>query len=270
MRLAEPYPDACHCWNWFRKAQWWPSFRERMLASRGGSCGAVLKVVGGPGRTVLDATCGLGRETLILQDLGLTVAGSDASAYAVEKTRELAASEQRDIECFVSPWSDLPARTPLRFDAVFVDAFVDCCQTREHLAAAFAGIAGVLKNGGAFIYAGPDHGERMTDIHQQAWTACAAFYLDWRFATEQVTCTCLHARERGSDFIDDHHLHVIDSPDGGQRLETATIRQWFRWDRDCLDNLARCAGFGQISTETFSGYGFGGTSFTRIVARKRP
>ncbi len=82
------YPDAYHRWNWFRKEQWWPSYRDRMLASKGGQCGAVLKVLGDPqGKSVLDATCGLGRKTLIMQQLGMNVVASDACAYAVERLR---------------------------------------------------------------------------------------------------------------------------------------------------------------------------------------
>ncbi|MBM4049842.1 MAG: class I SAM-dependent methyltransferase [Planctomycetes bacterium] len=264
-----PYSDVCHRWNWFRRSQWWPSFRERMLASKGGSCGAVLKVLGSPaGKVVLDATCGLGRKTLVMSHLGVNVVGSDASAYAVERARELAASEGREIEFFVSGWGSLPSRTPRRFDAVFVDAFMDCCESYGDVASSFAGIAACLNPGGLFTYPGPEPDERMTDLLAQAWKACERFYVDWRYAEQDRECTCVHAREKGPDFIDEHDLFVIREGGSAPRLEAATIRRWFRWGRRCLDDAARSAGFSRIHTESFDGYGFGRTTFTRIVARK--
>jgi 2-polyprenyl-3-methyl-5-hydroxy-6-metoxy-1,4-benzoquinol methylase len=103
LNLNHSYPDACHRWNWFRKAQWWPAYRDRMVAAKGGSAGAVLRVLGDPtGKVVLDATCGLGRKTVVLHELGLNVVGSDSNAFAVDRARELAASDQRDIGFFVA------------------------------------------------------------------------------------------------------------------------------------------------------------------------
>jgi SAM-dependent methyltransferase len=262
-----PYPDPYHRWNWFRKSQWWPDYRDRMLNSRGGSCGIVLEVVGDPaGKIVLDATCGLGRKTLVLSHLGLTVMGSDANAYTVEKARELAASESREIEFFVSEWRTLPERTSHRFDAIFVDAFLDCCESYEDLVASFAGIAATLKAGGVFIYFGPEPEERMSDILDHAWTACEQFYVEWQHAEEGCDCTCLHARGRGDDYIDDHHLYLIREGNVEPRLETATLRQWFRWDRKRLDEAARSAGFSRVHTQSFEGYAFDGSTIKRIIA----
>ncbi len=151
---------------------------------------------------------------------------------------------------------------------MFVDAFLDCCQTREELAAAFAGAAAVLEDGGAFICAGPEPAETMPAMLDQAWKACDRFYIEWRFATPASECACLHVRDRNGDFIDDHHLYVIQERDVALRLERATLRQWFRWDRRCLDETARAAGFSAVGTRTFDGYGFEGTTFSRIVAIK--
>ena len=81
----------------------------------------------------------------------------------------------------------------------------------------------------------------------------------------------MHVRPRpvpGEDWIDDHHLYVIREEGREPRLEHATIRQWFGWDRACLDEVALAAGFGDVRTEWFEGYGFGGTTFSRLVARK--
>jgi SAM-dependent methyltransferase len=234
----------------------------------GGKCAAVPQILGGAtDKTVLDATCGLGRRTLLLHDLGLKVMGSDACAYAVEKARELAASEDRSVEFFVAEWRALPDRIPHKFDAVYVDAFADCCETYEDLLASFRGVAGVLQPGGVFIFSGPELGEKAgVDV---PWNACDPFYVEWQHTEEQCECTCLHARFRGQDFIDDHHLYLIREAHGPVRLEHATIRQWFRWDRNRVDEAAYAAGFTGAHTRSFENYERPGTTFTRIVARKQ-
>jgi SAM-dependent methyltransferase len=210
----------------------------------------------------------LGRKTIILSHLGVKVVGADASAYAVQKARELAASERRDIEFFVSEWRALPERTSQRFDAVFLDAFLECCETHEDLAASFAGIAGVLRPGGAFVYFGPEPGEKVADVLDGAWKSCKPFYVDWHHAERGCECTCVHANYRGHDFIDDHHLHLVKEGSAEPRLENATVRRWFRWDRPGLDNAARAAGFTAIRTEIFEGYALDGSPLPRIIARK--
>ena len=266
---SAPYSDTIHRWDWFRRSQWRPSFLDRMLKAGGASCRTVLKVIGDPaGKLVFDATCGLGRKTLVLSHLGVKVVGADASAYAVGKARELASGEGHSIEFFVSEWRCLPERVPHRFDAVFLDAFLDCCETYDDLAASFAGIAGVLKPGGAFIYFGLEPGEKLAEVLEGAWRASGPFSLAWHHAEGGCECTCLHANYRGPDFIDNHHLFIIKEGPANVRLETATVRRLFRHDRAALAAAARGAGFCGIRTHCFEGCTFDGAPLLRIIARK--
>jgi len=52
------------------------------------------------------------------------------------------------------------------------------------------------------------------------------------------------------------------------RLETATVRRWFQFDREALDSAARAAGFRTIHTEFFEGCTFDGSVLPRIIARR--
>ena len=262
-----PYADTYHRWQWFRRRQWWPSVRDRMLAARGRECGALLSLLGGPaGRRVLDATCGLGRRSLVLGHLGAVVTGTDACAYAVERARELAAGEGMAVEFRVAAWRELPAHLPDRFDAAVADAFSDCCEPHDDLVASFAGVAGALKPGGLFLFPGPTPGEGPAAILEGAWQCGPQFAIGWQHAEEGLECTCLHARSRGDGFIDEHDLHLIREPDGEVRLETATTRRWLHWRWEDVDDAARAAGFATIEAREFPGYGWNGTSLTRLVA----
>jgi len=264
-----PCDDACHRWNWFRRDQWWRRFRDGALERGGAKCAAVLSILGNPGnKLVLDATCGLGRHTVVMSHLAMSVVGSDANAYAVGMAREPAAVEGRRVGFFVSSWRNLAANTGHRFDAICVDSLMDCCEKREDLVASFAGIAGVLKRGGVFMFPGPEPGEKMREVLDGARQACPQFYVEWQHRADRCECACIHARYRGPDFIDDNLLYLAKEAASEPRLETAKVRQWFKWDRQCLDDAARSVGFSEVRTERFHGAVFGGTTFARIVGRK--
>lgn len=261
-----PYGDTYHRWDWFRRSQWWASFRNSGQIRR---WRATLGIIGDPtGKIVLDATCGLGRKTLVLSDLDMNVSGSDASSYAVEHARELASSEDRGIDFFVSTWRELPERMPHPFDAIFVDAFVECCETYEDLLASLSGIAAALKDGGVFIFSGLEPGKKMTEILEFTWNCGERFCIAWQHREEDCECTCLDVMCRGDDFIDDHYLYLIKERDVEVRLESWTMRRWFKWDWDCIDAAARRAGFSSVQTEWFEEPGTEGSTFPRTVARK--
>lgn len=263
------YPETYHRWEWFRRAQWWPGYLERMRAMRGRECGILLAALDAPsGSCVLDATCGLGRKTLLLDSLGLSVVGADACAYAVERARNLAAGEGRDNAFFVSSWRDLPARAPGPFDGVLIDAFPDCCETGDDLAAALSGIAGVLKPGGVFVFPGPEPGETPAGITKMAWESGPRFQLCWEHAEGGIECTCLQARTLGDNWIDEHALYVVREAGAPARLESATIRRHFRWTRAAIEEAARAAAFSSVAARTVEGCGHNGAPLVRIVATR--
>ena len=260
------YHDTYYRWEWFHRQQWLAGFRQSEPFAR---WRAMLEAIGDPeGKRVLDATCGLGRKTLVMDECGLDVMGSDASAYAVERARELALGEAREIDFFVSTWRDLPHRTSERFDAVFVDAFMDCIETYEDLVASFAGIGSALTDGGVFVFGGPEPNEKMADILEFAWDCGERFSIDWRLAAEGRDCTCVCVKDKGDNYIDHNYLYVVRQHEGVMRLETAPLRRWFRWERDSLDKAALSVGFSAIRTELFRGDRFGVEDFTRIIATK--
>jgi SAM-dependent methyltransferase len=240
-----------------------------MLHHNGGSCGAALSLIGGPaGQRVLDATCGLGRKTLVFSHLGCEVAGSDASAYAVARARELAASEGRSVEFVASAWSDLPGNVSEAFDLVFVDAFMDCLEDYDGLVASLKGIYGVLAEGGVFVSPGPHKGEEMAVLLAGDWQASDRFYLAWQHTEEDCTCTCVVSRDRGEDYVDENHLYVVNAIGASPHLESATLRRYFRWEWEQIEGAALSAGFSALETIAFTGYSFSGSDFSRMVAKK--
>ena len=261
-----PYGDTYYRWEWFRRSQWWPGYRDSWQARR---WRVTLGVLGDlAGKDVLDATCGLGRRTVLMSDLGIKVVGSDANSYAVKRARDLAASENRDIDFFVCSWRDLPERVPHLFDAIFVDAFVDCCEMQEGLVASLSGIASALKDGGAFVFSGAAPGERMRDIVESAWNCANQFSIAWQHREEDCECTCLEVMCRGDDFIDNHYLYLIKENGVDARLESWTMGRWFRWDWECVDAATRQVGFSSLDVEWLEAPEAEHPPFPRTIARK--
>ena len=231
-------------WEWFRRQQWLPDFRE----AKRKSCEAFARALEGCD-LVLDCSCGFGLKTVVMKEMGLNVVGSDGCAYAVERARELARREGKDIEFFASTWEDLPLRTDLRFDGVFNDA-LSWIATRDEFEAALAGLRAVLKPGGVLVFAGAPEGappERSGEILEKAWRRSPRFAVEWTHAEGEVSCTSIVARERGEDYIDEHHLFLIDAA-SGRRLETATIRQPCSWHWGLLAEMFLDAGFSKLET----------------------
>jgi SAM-dependent methyltransferase len=238
-----PWCDTYYRWNWFRRTQWWPQYREQTTAE-GGKL-RLLRDLMPPSAEIhaLDATCGLGRQTLALETLGVRVTGSDACAYAIGKAEELARHDSSSARFFVSAWRDLPTNPMRQFDVVFVDAFADCLPQACDLREAFAGVFGVLRPGGLFIYPGPAAEETPELNLRRAWEAAEPYYVDWHHVERDLACTCVHTRALGRCFIDEHCSYLISEAGGPPRLESATIRRWMHWTRCDLDDAAMAAGF---------------------------
>ncbi|MCG3180756.1 MAG: hypothetical protein BIFFINMI_03119 [Phycisphaerae bacterium] len=259
-------------WEWFHRAQWRGTFRAAKAGPGGGSAGCFARIVrergGGP---ALDCSAGLGLKTIVMAEMGVQIAGSDGCGLAVEHARELARMEDCAVEFFQSTWAELPARTGRRFAAVFSDV-LSWTLTREEFEAALIGLRDVLLPGGVLVFmgagkaspTGPEHRRRLLD---EQWARRPTFSIEWDCRDADTRCTCLLCRERGEDFIDEHHLYLVEQG-GRRRLETATIRQPVRWDWPDLADLFAAAGFSDLDTLEFPGAGHGGVTIRLNVATR--
>lgn len=259
-----------HSWDWFRLEQWRYTFREDKGIRWGGSPAAFKRILGKTeGKLALDASCGLGLKTIVMHEMGIDVMGSDKCEIAVEKARELAKMEGQQIEFFTSRWSELPANTRVQFDAVFNDALTWTI-TRERFKAAIRGFYNVLKPKGVLVFMGAPEGATETEtleLLEEDWEANPRFNIEWTYSDGTTRCTCLVARERSDDYIDNHHLYLIEEGDE-QRIETATLRRPFYWHTGLLKELFLEAGYSRFDTRHFRGMGKGGTDFSLNVAVK--
>ena len=264
--------ETLYRWEWFRRDQWRPGFREAKAGKWGGSSGAFRKVLdeagGGP---ALDASCGLGLKTIVLKEMGVDVVGCDGCAFAVEKARELAQMEGHAIEFFASRWAELPERTERRFTGVFNDA-LSWIVTREEFEASLRGFLGVLRPGGVLAFMGAEQGspsdpESRCEFFEAFWRSRPRFSVAWSHEAGSTRCTSIQVREKGDLFVDAHHLFLIEE-NGEQRLETATIREPAYWDWAALAEMFARAGFSGLETRWFPGMGRGGRTFSLNVATK--
>ncbi|MEW6358983.1 MAG: class I SAM-dependent methyltransferase [Planctomycetota bacterium] len=264
--------ETLYRWEWFRREQWRPRFREQKAGKTGGSCRVfkdLLQEIDGD--LALDCTCGFGLKTIVMKEMGIHIVGSDACAFAVEKARELARLEGHEIEFFTSSWAELPSRTSHRFDGIFNDA-LSWTLTREEFQASLVGFYEALNPGGILVFFGAEEGspsdsESRRKLLDDLWGRRPKFSIEWTHKADDVRCTSILVREKGDMHVDGHHVFLIE--DGGsQRTETATIREPMYWDWDILQGLFAEAGFASLHTRSFPGMGHGGATINLDVAAK--
>lgn len=239
-------------WEWFRRARWRAGFRERKRASPT-AFAELFRERGLADRPVLDCSCGLGLKTICMKELGLHVEGSDGCAVAIELARRLAVEEGHDdLRYFAATWAELPQATDVRYAAVFNDALC-WIESDADMAAALRGLRDALQPGGLLVYMGaaPGAPPRARALLDEAWSRIRAegrFRLGFRHAEAGVAVTETLARERGPDFIDEHHLYVIEES-GERRLEVFTARQVYAWDWDRIEPILRAADFRRFTSQ---------------------
>jgi len=130
------------------------------------------------------------------------------------------------------------------------------------------GIAGVLKPGGVFVFPGPEPDDTPAGLTEMAWESGPRFQLWWEHAQGGCHCTCLQARTRGDDWIDEHALYVVREAGAAPRLETATVRRHFQWTRAAIEEAACEAGFASVETRSIEGCGHNGAPLPRLVATR--
>jgi len=257
-------------WEWFRLEQWRHGFREERGGRWGGMPAALKRTLEDTGgKLALDAACGLGLRTIVMSEMGIDVVGSDGCAFAAEKARELSILEGHQIEFFTSRWSELPSRTKLQFDAIFNDGLT-WIVTREEFERAIHGFLGALRPGGVLVFVGAPEGSTLSDslnLLEEDWESKPRFKIQWTHSEGEVRCTSLLARDLRNDYIDEHHLFLIEEG-REQRLETATIRHPVYWHWSLLQEMFLQAGFSSLETREFRGTGRDGTDFTLNLATK--
>jgi SAM-dependent methyltransferase len=244
--------DTVHRWDWFRRSQWLGDFRDGKLLLAASITG-VLKDLGLAEGLVLDCSCGLGFQAIVLREAGLRVHGADRAEFAVDRARELAQEVGQDIDFFVSRWDELPSKTLLRFDAVFCDA-LSWLHSRDELLAAFRGLREVLRSGGALIFQGEPQGatrEISLERLEKWWNSVPGASLNWRHREGPLTCTSMTLGSRGVDYIDWHLTYLIEDEKKGDktlRLDHLIIRESLRWDWPDFFEIAVEAGFSRLYT----------------------
>ncbi|HUW56329.1 MAG TPA: class I SAM-dependent methyltransferase [Planctomycetota bacterium] len=270
--MREASWETLYRWDWFHRDAWRRTFRDWKRGKFGGSSACFAEIVrelgGGP---TLDCSCGLGLKTIVMKEMGVDIIGSDRCAFAVEKARELAASEGLDIKYFTSSWAALPKRTPQRFAGIFNDALT-WTLTREEFEASLRGLHEALDPGGVLVFFGAEEGGRDDPDFQRELLleSCGRepkFRIEWTHEAEGTRCTSIAVRELGDTFFDEHHLYLIEEA-GKQRLETATIRQPVLWHWPLLVELFESAGFSKLETRTFAGRARDGGTVKLNVATK--
>ncbi len=262
--------ETYHRWEWFRRSQWLPSFREqRQTISLAVS--ELLQERDMADALLLDCSCGLGFHTIAFTEAGLQVHGADRSAFAVTSAQALAHAEGHQIPFFVAHWHDLPTQASQRYHAIFCDA-LSWIPTRHEMEKALQGMLGALHPGGILLFLGAPEGVTREQSHQnldEVWHAKPQASFDWRHEEGPLQCTKMSVGSLGEDFIDRHHLFLIEEG-SGQRLECVTIRESMHWNWQRLVEVFQTVGFSALSTYTERQWSSRGMSAGLNVATKSP
>ncbi|GAG25431.1 unnamed protein product, partial [marine sediment metagenome] len=244
-------------WEWFSRARWQEGFRHAKKASSGGFV-ELVKERGLDRELVLDSSCGLGLKTIVMEEAGINVEGSDACALAVEYARLLAEEEgHRDIRYFQSTWEALPRTTEKRYAALFNDA-LSWVYSEEEMVASLKGLHDVLKPGGILAYMGalPGSDENTSALlYNGEWSKMLSeagrYSLGFRFSDGHRCVTQAVVLEKGTDYVDRHLLYIIEDGKKRCRLEARTERHPLKWHWPRMEQHLVRAGFCEFTTKEF-------------------
>ncbi|MDR2392360.1 MAG: class I SAM-dependent methyltransferase [Planctomycetota bacterium] len=262
--------DLVHRWEWFRRTSWRQGFRAAMHGRGGGPARAFTELSQAiDAKTLLDASCGLGRRAILLFEKGVNILGSDISGTAVTRARELARDEGSPVTFFRSSWNDLPKNMPHHFDGILVTG-LNLEPSWDNLGTSLVGIFHALCPGGFLMFVGASQddpqgavGERI----EREWNSQAPEQVEWFFREGGVNCTLIKLRTRANDYIDDHLLYVSEE-NGEARLESTVIRRPAYWTWSHWSDLVRMAGFCHLETRKYANYGLDGSDLRINVAWK--
>lgn len=253
MNTSEDW-DVIWKWQWFRRALWQPHYRdpahpEGRPARTAPVWQQILKDHGAV--RVLDCSCGLGLRSMLLQEAGFQVVGTDISPVAIRHARELAEFHDLPVEYDQCARADLGTRFADGFDAAISEA-VAWIPSHEELRVAAQGVAAALRPGGVLIITGPDQWSTPDDrAHrvEQAWVASPRFQIRANYGHGDIYMTLVVARDREEYGITENYLFLIHEG-GATRLETASIRTSMEWTWSDLHQICADAGFASFETVT--------------------
>ncbi len=169
-----------------------------------------------PARTVLDAACGIGTQSLGLARLGYVVSASDISAGEVEKAREEAVRKGLAIDFQVADMRQVGQVFAGEFDVVLAcDNSVPHLLNDEDLLAAFKEFHRCTKAGGVCLVSVRDYdqmerqdGQKMfpRTIHAVEGGQLVMFDV-WDFSGDQYEITTYVIEDKGGDQAVTHVLH---------------------------------------------------------------
>lgn len=102
-------------------------------------------------RTVLDASCGSGRQAIPLARRGYTVTAADPCGGMLGEARRAAAEAGVDVSFLQAAFTDLPSVVPGRFDAVIALGNGLSHQDRAGVVASLGAMRQCLQSGGACL-----------------------------------------------------------------------------------------------------------------------
>lgn len=255
-------------WEWFRRAAWEREIQKRNRME--GTLRAFVALLGEMQANVaLETDCFLGWRTLMLQEMGASILGCDASGFAVECARMLARGRGADTSFFEAAMPRLSEMIPHPFDAILARELARE-PSWEVLLASMRGVFESLRPGGCLVFPGAPEGCEADGLVRQQATRLQDVpreRIRWSHREGRVFCAKVVETEAGADYVDERILFVID--EGGEpRLETTTRRIPAYWGWAQWRELAAQAGFGHLETRRFEGLGAGGGPVLLNVAWK--
>lgn len=262
--------DLVHRWEWFRRESWRRGFRAAIHGQGGGPARAFAELAQSTdAKSLLDASCGLGRRAILLSEKGVNIMGSDLSGAAVNRARELARDEGASVTFFRSSWNDLPKNMPHHFDGVLLTG-LNLEPSWDNLGTALVGVFHALHPGGFLMFVGATENEPQgtpAERVEREWTSQPPERVEWFFRDRGASCLLLKIRARAADYIDDR-LYYASEENGEMRLESTVIRRpaYWTWRHWC--DLVRMAGFSHLETRPYPGFGLDGGDLMINVAWK--
>ncbi len=262
--------DLIHRWEWFRRESWRQGFRTKIHGQGGGAARAFAELAHMiDAKTLLDASCGIGRRAIMLAEKGVNILGSDISGVAVNRARELARDESAPVTFFRSAWNELPKNMPHHFDGILVTG-LNLEPSWDHLGVAVVGLYHALHAGGFLMFVGATENEPASgpaDRVSKDWASRPPESVEWFERQGKVTCALVQLRSKAADFIDDRLLYASEE-NGESRLESTTVRRPAYWTWKHWKDVTRMAGFVHLETREYPGYGADGGTLSINVAWK--
>lgn len=145
---------------------------EKSIERQARMLDAVIRDKWGEGyKTVLDAACGIGTQSLGLAKLGYQVAGSDLSPEAIDRARQEAVSRGLEIPFSVADMRDLQQAHNQGFDLLIAcDNALPHLLSDQEILETFRGFRACLRPGGGCLisvrdYDAEDRGQETTQVY---------------------------------------------------------------------------------------------------------